>query len=206
MAQKKKQSKATKGRNEDSKSELKKRTQTQSKSANVGRRNSPSENADSDIINLILEDHKPLKEMIETLKDEDVDAEDKMACFEEFAPTLVAHAKPEEETLYKAMKEDEDLRTEGFEGEVEHTLADQLIEEIKRTQDEDEWCAKVKVLAEIVEHHIEEEEENLLPDYKKSSERDERQELGQEYLTLKEEYENRGGDDAPHESEIEEAS
>lgn len=169
-------------------------------------RDSRPNQSDDDIIKLILEDHKPLKEMIETLKDEDVEIEEKMACFEEFAPTLNAHAKPEEEALYKTMKRYEELRMEGFEGEVEHTLADQLIEEIKRTEDEDEWCAKVKVLAEIVEHHIEEEEENLLPDYKKASEREERQELGRQYSSLKEDFESRGGEDSPHEAEIDEAS
>ncbi len=157
----------------------------------------------TDIVELILQDHIPIKEMIEVLKDEDKDLEEKMLVFEDFATTLVAHAKPEEQTLYLQMKENKALRIEGFEGEVEHTIADQLLEEIKRTDDDDEWCAKVKVLAEIVEHHIEDEEETLLPDYKSESERGERESLGAEYLELKSALEAQGSDDAPSEDDLE---
>lgn len=142
-------------------------------------------NEGGDIIELILEDHRPLKDLIEKLKDSDVDPGDKMVAFEEFASLLMIHAKPEEESLYTYMKNDEDLRTEGMEGQVEHELADQLIAEIKAESDPDMWQAKVKVLAEMVEHHIEEEEETLLPDFKKESSAEEREELGQKFMELK---------------------
>ncbi|MBC7370800.1 MAG: hemerythrin domain-containing protein [Bdellovibrionaceae bacterium] len=153
-----------------------------------------------DIIKLILADHKPLKKLIKILKDSDkYDMNERQDAFEEFAPLLAIHAKPEEQTMYVFMKDEEELREEGFEGDVEHMLADQLIEEIKRTEDEDLWSARVKVLAEIVEHHIEEEEEELLPDFKKHSEPEQRAELGAEYLQLKGDLEESGGKDAPSE-------
>ena len=180
----------------------KKKSKSNSK-AKSHKAKSSSIDSDNDIVGLILTDHKALREMIETLKDEDEELEKKAEVFEQFAPTLIAHAKPEEKTLYLAMKEIDDLRSEGFEGEVEHTLADQLVEEIKRTRDEDEWMAKVKVLAELVEHHIEEEEEELLPNYKKESSKEDRFELGIQFLDAKAEIESEGSDDAPPESMIE---
>ncbi len=143
---------------------------------------------DNDIINLILEDHKPLKELIKVMKDSEKSTEERLTAFAEFAPTLIAHAKPEEELLYVFMKKNEELREEAFEGDVEHQLADQLVEEIKRTQDEDLKSARIKVLAELVEHHIEEEEEELLPDFKENSESTERAQLGNRFLELKLEY------------------
>ena len=124
---------------------------------------------DTDIVNLILEDHKPLKELIKVMKDSETTPEERFATFKEFAPTLVAHAKPEEEVLYKQMKKNPELLEETYEGEVEHQIADQLVEEIKRTEDVELRSARIKVLAELVEHHIEEEEEELLPDYKKGN-------------------------------------
>jgi hemerythrin-like domain-containing protein len=142
----------------------------------------------SDIVSLILEDHKPLKRLIKVMKNSEKSVEERFAAFEEFAPALIAHAKPEEEVLYVYMKQDEDLKEEGCEGEVEHTLADQLVEEIKRTRDEDMKAAKIKVLAELVEHHIEEEESDLLPDFKKETEKTIRSELGNKFLSLKLEY------------------
>lgn len=138
-----------------------------------------------DIIDLILEDHRPLKELIKTMKDEETEAGDKMVAFEEFASLLMMHAKPEEQSLYIFMKEEEELRQEGMEGDVEHALADQLIMEIKSEVDPTMWMAKVKVLAELVEHHIEEEEETMLPDFKRESSSEERRELGEKYLELK---------------------
>src|SRR4051794_32895214 len=82
-------------------------------------------NQHTDLIELILEDHKLLKKLIKVMKSEDAEYEEKREAFEEFAPLLVAHAKPEEQVLYNFMKQDEDLRMEGFEGDVEHGLADQ---------------------------------------------------------------------------------
>jgi hemerythrin-like domain-containing protein len=156
-----------------------------------------------DIIQLILEDHKPLKRLIKIMKDSDAELSERQDAFEEFAPLLVVHAKPEEQTLYVTMKEEDEMREEGFEGDVEHQLADQLLEEIKRTDDEDLWSARVKVLAELVEHHIEEEEDEMLPDFKKEIEISERVELGQEYLRLKAKYEDMGGKDTVRESNAE---
>ncbi|MBX2989377.1 MAG: hemerythrin domain-containing protein [Bdellovibrionaceae bacterium] len=145
--------------------------------------------AAEDIVQLILEDHKPLKKLIKIMKDTDKDLEERKAAFEQFAPLLVTHAKPEEQSLYVYMKKDEDTREEALEGDVEHGLADQMLEEAKRTDDEDLWTARVKVLAELVEHHIEEEEEELLPEFKKNSEPEERRKLGHIFLRLKDKIE-----------------
>jgi hemerythrin superfamily protein len=154
-----------------------------------------------DIVELILADHKPLKKLIKIMKDSDKhDMDERQNAFEEFAPLLVTHAKPEEQVLYVAMKQDDDMIEEGYEGDVEHGLADQLIEEIKRTDDEDLWSARVKVLAELVEHHIEEEEEDMLPDFRKHSEPEDRVSMGQKYLQLKEKLASQGGKDAPSEN------
>ncbi len=150
--------------------------------------------ADSDIVNIILEDHKPLKELIEVMKDSEKSHEERFAAFEDFAPTLIAHAKPEEETLYAYMKTDKELKEEGCEGEVEHMLADQLVEELKRSTDKDMKAARIKVLAELVEHHIEEEEEELLPDFHKESEAALRARLGNQFLELKLKYLAAGDD------------
>lgn len=157
----------------------------------------PAQSRD-DIVQMILQDHKPLKKWIKVLKGEATFAQ-KQTAFDEFAPLLISHAKPEEQALYVAMKKIETLRAEGFEGDTEHGIADQLVEEIKRTDDEDLWMARVKVLAELVEHHIEEEEDEMLPDYRKKSDLDERIELGHMYANLKKTLEDRGGEDSPSE-------
>ncbi len=158
--------------------------------------------AESDIVRLIMEDHKPLKKLIRTLKDSEAAIEERMEAYAEFAPLLVNHAKSEEQSLYVAMKKVDDLRCEALEGDVEHGLADQLVEEIRRTEDEDLWSAKVKVLAELVEHHIQEEEDELLPDYRQNSDPAERMKVGQEFLRLKTLLMEQGNEDSPSESSL----
>lgn len=142
-------------------------------------------NSEPDIIKLILEDHKPLKELIHVLKNSDTDLEERELAFEEFTSLLTIHAKAEEQVLYTFMKEIKDLREEAFEGDVEHGLADQMIEEALLTEDQDLWSARVKVLAELVEHHLKEEEDDMLPDFKKYSEKAERAQLSEQYVQMK---------------------
>ena len=127
----------------------------------------------TDIIELILEDHKPLKRLIKVLKSEKSLSE-KRAAFEDFAPLLAAHAKPEEQSLYVHMKDEDELRSEAFEGDTEHEIADRLMAEVSEETDDDVWEAKAKVLAE-------------LPDVRKEIELAEREEIGQEYLRLRSE-------------------
>ena len=79
------------------------------------------------------------------LKDSEVSLSERKSAFEEFAPLLASHAKAEEEVLYVAMKKNEELREDGFEGDVEYIMADQLLEEIPRTTDEDLWSARVEM-------------------------------------------------------------
>lgn len=156
----------------------------------------------SDIVDMILEDHKPLKQLIKIMKNTAKDLADREDAFAEFAPLLICHAKPEEESLYVFMKGKEQLRSEGFEGDVEHGLADQMVEEIMRTDDEDLWSARVKVLAELVEHHIEEEENSLLPDFRKNSNPQDRSSLGAQFLKLKTRLLEKGGEETPHENTL----
>lgn len=158
--------------------------------------------ASMDIVNMILEDHKPLKQLIKILKNSDKDIEERKKAYDEFAILLVTHAKPEEQTLYVEMKKNAELRSEALEGDIEHGIADQLVEEIKRTlHDDDLWSARVKVLAELVEHHIEEEEEELLPDFKENSELILRAKLGKKFLFLKTQLLEQGGVDSPAEDD-----
>jgi len=171
--------------------------QTQSTS-----RTSTQKRVSNDIVELILEDHKPLKELIRILKDDEQDFEKRSEAMDQFAVALICHAKPEEEVLYEQIKKIKELRTEGYEGEVEHTLADQMVEEIRRTTDPDVWSAKVKVVAELVEHHIKEEESELLPDFQSYSEANMREQLGVQFLEAKTALLEQGGVDSPSEREL----
>lgn len=149
----------------------------------------------TDIVELILEDHKPLKELIKILKKAHGNAEERFEAFETFAPLLLSHAEAEEMSLYEFMKKNKDEIVEAMEGDTEHALASQLIDEIYATEDENLWSAKVKVLAEMVEHHVKEEEGSMLPDFRKNSTMEARVALGDEYTQLKSQTAEKTNDD-----------
>ena len=75
---------------------------------------------------------------------------------------LIVHAKIEEEIFYPACEgkvDEADLK----EAYVEHDGAKVLIAEIEKGSPSDEYYdAKVKVLQEQIEHHVEEEEKRLV--------------------------------------------
>lgn len=172
------------------------------KVANQIRNFNASNRTREDIISVIEQDHKPLKELIEVMKDPDYSVDERQQAFAEFAPLLVTHAKAEEKALYDFLKKSSDLRVHAFEGEAEHMVADQLCEEIKRTTDLDQMSAKIKVLAEAVEHHIKEEENDILPEVKKHFSEDTLKRLTDEYVKVQMEMIGEGQDDAPPEKDL----
>lgn len=156
-----------------------------------------------DILSVIKEDHKPLKELIAVMKDsEGKSFSERKQAFMEFAPLLMTHAKAEEKALYEFMKTKSELKQAAFEGDTEHMMADQLCEEIKRTTGEDEMSAKIKVLAEAVEHHIEEEENEIFPDVKKNVEASKLVALTQTYIAVQAEIIADGQNDSPREADL----
>jgi len=120
-----------------------------------------------DAIKLLSTDHaevKQLFEQYEELVDADADAEERQALAEQICTMLTVHAQIEEEIFYPAAREsidDEDLLDEA---EVEHASAKDLIAQIQEMDaDEDLYDAKVKVLGEYINHHVQEEEGEMFP-------------------------------------------
>lgn len=72
---------------------------------------------------------------------------------------LVAHERMEEEVFYPPLRDNPKTHDIVLEGYEEHHVADQILDELLETPaDSDVWKAKMKVLKESIEHHIEEEE------------------------------------------------
>ncbi len=171
---------------------LKNKTTSGPRTKSIAKANEKEAHGSEEIVELILHDHKPLKDLIEIMKSDKKSLVERKEAYAQFAPLLLAHAKPEEGALYVAMKESDTLAQYAFEGGVEHDVVDQLIEAIKRTDDEIEndgvTGARIKVIADLVEHHLKEEEEEVLPDVKKELGIDERIVLGQRYLQLQKQW------------------
>ncbi len=113
-----------------------------------------------DAIALLKADHRVVEELFEKFEAASGDgAKRKLA--ERICMELTIHAQIEEEIFYPACegKIEEDLLKEAY---VEHDGAKVLIAEIEAGGPDDEYYdAKVKVLSEQIEHHVEEEEKRM---------------------------------------------
>ncbi len=91
---------------------------------------------------------------------------DPMPLLQELSNDLAAHMAIEQEILYPAVKAiDEDLVLEAFE---EHSLAELALKRLLATDPEDaSFQARVVATKELIEHHVEEEEEELFPKVEK---------------------------------------
>ena len=113
-----------------------------------------------DAIALLKEDHRTVEKLFAQFEKAGGDGrKEKLA--KQICVELTVHAMIEEEIFYPACdgKIEEDLLQEAY---VEHDAAKQLIAQIQAGEPSDEFYdAKVKVLQEEIEHHVEEEEKRL---------------------------------------------
>lgn len=113
-----------------------------------------------DAIALLKEDHRNVEELFEQFAKATGDGR-KQKLAEQICMELSIHAKIEEEIFYPACegKVEEDLLKEAY---VEHDGAKVLIAQIMAGGPKDEFYdAKVTVLQEQIEHHVEEEEKRM---------------------------------------------
>jgi len=114
-----------------------------------------------DAIALLKQDHRNVEELFGQFENASGDGR-KQKLARQICLELSVHATIEEEIFYPACegKVDEDLLKEAY---VEHDGAKVLIAEIEaNSEGSDEFFdAKVKVLQEQIEHHVEEEEKRM---------------------------------------------
>lgn len=122
-----------------------------------------------DAIDLLTEDHRKVDELFEDYDASKDEADDraKEERVAEICLELTIHASVEEEIFYPAAREaleSEDDAETLDEAEVEHQTIKDLVEQLQAmSAGEELYDAKVKVLAEYVKHHVQEEEGELFP-------------------------------------------
>jgi hypothetical protein len=121
--------------------------------------------ADEDVRSLLHHEHEEIATLTKMMAS-DEPKQTRTAAFERLKPFLTAHARAEELAVYNpliAVKGSPDSHAMGNEGFVEHSLVDVLLERLAKTDlaGTDAWKAHAKVLQEMLEHHIKEEEREM---------------------------------------------
>jgi hemerythrin-like domain-containing protein len=125
-----------------------------------------------DAIKLLKEDHKKVKKLLSQLeKTTERGITTRVKLLTEIEQEINMHVTIEEELFYPAFRdaaEKRDDRILFFEAREEHDVAAEELTSLKEADPSTQvFSAKAKVLKELIEHHIEEEEQDMFPRAKK---------------------------------------
>ncbi|MGI9166974.1 MAG: hemerythrin domain-containing protein [Pyrinomonadaceae bacterium] len=99
--------------------------------------------------------------------------------FTQLKSELDIHTKIEETIFYPVLEKAEESRDITLEALEEHRIVKQLLAELEASDKDDEvWTAKFTVLKENIEHHVEEEEDEMFKKARKVLSEEEIETLG----------------------------
>lgn len=142
-----------------------------------------------DAIQMLKDDHKKVKELLKELTSGSGDTKETLKKIEKEVQT---HSHLEETIFYPAYREEIDqkeARTMVEESLEEHHLVDKVMEDLNGLKvDSDEFRGRCKVLKEMIEHHIQDEEKEMLPKAEKRISKTKMEELGKKMKQEKEQF------------------
>jgi hemerythrin-like domain-containing protein len=144
-----------------------------------------------DAFHLLKTDHRKVEDLFSQL--ESASGQAKMRVFEQIKTELELHTHIEETIFYPALEEPKQTHELTLEAYEEHDVVKKLLQELSRAKSPtEEWEAQAKVLQENVEHHVEEEENELFKKAKAVLSTDEIETLGEQMENEKERQQRTG--------------
>ena len=136
-------------------------------------------------LKLLKEDHQKVSDLFERFEAAG-EEQKKRHIYDQIASELEAHTHIEETIFYPALQEQEELKDMVLEAFEEHKQVKTLIREIGNlVKDSEKFDAKMTVMKENVEHHVEEEENEMFPKVEQLFDESELEELGKEMAAAK---------------------
>lgn len=117
-----------------------------------------------DVFKSIVSDHRRVEEVFQQLAD--AEGDECVDVVMQLRDLLVPHMVAEQQVVYPLLEdiEDEGAHDMHMEAEEEHHVANLVLNELLNlSPDDSHYKAKCTVLQEIVQHHVEEEESEMLP-------------------------------------------
>ena len=115
------------------------------------------------VFDILKEDHKKVAGIFEKLEPTTERAvKTREELFARLKTELDVHARVEEKALYPVLEQIEKTHDITLEAIEEHRVVKHLLAELDNmAKDNEQWIAKLTVLKENVEHHVEEEESDM---------------------------------------------
>lgn len=134
-----------------------------------------------DVVDKIEHDHREVEELFS-----EFEASRDRALALKICDELELHTEAEEEEVYPVLAEEAGEEEQIDEAEEEHEEARELIEQIRASRSDEELVSLVSRLKAAVEHHVQEEESDVLPRARDELPPEELEELGERFEAAKE--------------------
>jgi hemerythrin superfamily protein len=147
----------------------------------------PGGEPSTDILDTLAAEHDQVQELLKELTDSESAAEQK-ALVAKIKQALIPHSKAEEKVVYDriAQVKGDKPKVDSAEGYTEHALASATLKSLDTLgANTPEFKANAKVLKELLDHHIKEEENNVWSDVKDNFSDDQRRQMNAEFLAAK---------------------
>jgi iron-sulfur cluster repair protein YtfE (RIC family) len=154
----------------------------------VGRAMSADAAEEGDILDTLKQEHEEVAALLEKLVESE-STPTRRSLLKQIKSALVPHLRAEEKVVYDAIRaqRDKQAQMDGAEGYYEHKAADRMLADLEKLDkpNSPEFSAGAKVLKELVEHHVEEEENNVWKDVREHFSDEERSEMNRKFLAAK---------------------
>jgi hemerythrin-like domain-containing protein len=134
-----------------------------------------------DVVDRIEHDHREVEQLFAAFKQTKAKAKAVEICDE-----LDKHTRAEEKAVYPVLADElSDEKSKVKEAENEHKEARQLIGQVRNTRNEDHLTELMAQLEQAVQHHVQEEENEILPKARRELPAQELDDLGAKFEEAK---------------------
>ncbi len=146
----------------------------------------PKKESVMNIYDVLKSEHKEILGMVSDLKSSSPQKKnDRQQQFSKMRDDLLPHMHAEENYFYPYIMDHGGKRQIILEGIEEHRAARSVMQDMESTPASDErWMAKLSVLGEMLEHHIEEEEKEIFKEARKVISDEQAKEMGDRFKSI----------------------
>jgi hemerythrin superfamily protein len=145
-----------------------------------------------DVVDVIMNDHREVERLFDLLRDPGTRAQNVPL----LVTLLTAHSRAEEAEVYPAARDEAGAADDVAHSQAEHAEADELLARLQETDPaSSDFDAVLSELVDAVTHHVEEEEESVLPAMRSGLDDTRRAELADAFLASRAEHLGAGPDD-----------
>ena len=143
-----------------------------------------------DVLTDIAADHELMRGLIRRLRDPGAKAARQRSLLPALGAWIQFHAEAEARTINQYGKRHRGLRVLAYEDAEEHRTIASLFRKLQRTRANPHlWAARLRLLCELLDHHLDEEEEEYLPMLRERLDAGTRERLSKRYQALTERLE-----------------